>query len=180
MTYIPSLVCFGVCSGSKKCDHFGHRIIIIISITIGTSQGTCDGPNNHYDYNRDPCHRLCSLFLWTEFLGAAKGLEGPVLERLAAEYEAAGMRICTSKSEAMLLDRKKVACSLRVGGELLPQVEELKYLGVLFTFESHLAKNFIIYCRPEFPPLGGTVIKESTFRLCRTFKPYIHTFSELC
>ncbi|KAI3370041.1 hypothetical protein L3Q82_024842 [Scortum barcoo] len=58
-----------------------------------------------------------------------------VLERFAAECEAAGMRISTSKSEAMVLDRKRVACPLRVGGEVLPQVEEFKYLGVLFTSE---------------------------------------------
>ncbi|KAI3370684.1 hypothetical protein L3Q82_007242 [Scortum barcoo] len=33
-----------------------------------------------------------------------------------------GMRISTSKSEeAMVLDRKRVACPLRVGGEVLPQ-----------------------------------------------------------
>ncbi|KAI3357204.1 hypothetical protein L3Q82_015660 [Scortum barcoo] len=49
-----------------------------------------------------------------------------VLERFAAECEAAGMmRISTSKSEAMVLDWKRVACPLRVGGEVLPQV----YLG---------------------------------------------------
>ncbi|KAI3366802.1 hypothetical protein L3Q82_009465, partial [Scortum barcoo] len=53
-----------------------------------------------------------------------------VLERFAAECEAVGMRISTSKSEAMVLDRKRVACPLRVGGEVLPQVEEFKYLGV--------------------------------------------------
>ncbi|KAK3569032.1 hypothetical protein QTP86_021564, partial [Hemibagrus guttatus] len=52
-----------------------------------------------------------------------------------AECEAAGMRVSTSKSEAMVLDRKKVACTLQVGGEFLPQVEEFKYLGVLFTSE---------------------------------------------
>ena len=45
------------------------------------------------------------------------------------------MRISTSKSEAMVLDWKKVACSLRSGGELLPQVEEFKYLEVLFMSE---------------------------------------------
>ncbi|KAI3360636.1 hypothetical protein L3Q82_002501 [Scortum barcoo] len=58
-----------------------------------------------------------------------------VLERFAAECEAAaGMRISTSKSEAMVLDRKRVVCPLRVvSGEVLPQVEEFKYLGVLFT-----------------------------------------------
>ncbi|KAI3362620.1 hypothetical protein L3Q82_001624 [Scortum barcoo] len=51
----------------------------------------------------------------------------------SVKCEAAGMRISTSKSEAMVLDRKRVACPLRVGGEVLPQVEEFKYLGVLFT-----------------------------------------------
>ncbi|KAK3517314.1 hypothetical protein QTP70_002959 [Hemibagrus guttatus] len=56
----------------------------------------------------------------------------------AAECEAAGMRVSTSKSEAMVLDRKKVACTLQVGGELLPQVEEFKYLGVLFTSEGRM------------------------------------------
>ncbi|KAI3371579.1 hypothetical protein L3Q82_024147 [Scortum barcoo] len=37
-----------------------------------------------------------------------------VLGRFAAECEAAGMRISTSKSEAMVLDRKRVACPLQV------------------------------------------------------------------
>ena len=55
------------------------------------------------------------------------------LDRFAAECEAAGMRISTSKSEAMVLNRKRVECTLRVGDEILPQVEEFKYLGVLFT-----------------------------------------------
>ncbi|KAK3553764.1 hypothetical protein QTP70_009178 [Hemibagrus guttatus] len=45
---------------------------------------------------------------------------------VGAECEAAGMRVSTSKSEAMVLDRKKVACTLQVGGEFLPQVEEFK------------------------------------------------------
>ena len=43
------------------------------------------------------------------------------------------MRISTSKSEAMVVDRKKVTCSLPGGGEFLPQVKEFKYLGVFFT-----------------------------------------------
>ncbi|KAI3353581.1 hypothetical protein L3Q82_020106 [Scortum barcoo] len=38
-----------------------------------------------------------------------------MLERFAAKCEAAGMRISTSKSEAMVLDRKRVACPL-LGG----------------------------------------------------------------
>ncbi|KAK3556482.1 hypothetical protein QTP70_008321 [Hemibagrus guttatus] len=51
------------------------------------------------------------------------------------------MRISTSKSEAMVLDRKKVACTLQVGGEVLPQVEEFKNLGVLFTSEGRMDRE---------------------------------------
>ena len=32
-------------------------------------------------------------------------------------------------------------------------------------YKSRLAKNVIIYCRPESPPLDGAVIKESAFWL---------------
>ncbi|KAK3539603.1 hypothetical protein QTP70_010243 [Hemibagrus guttatus] len=63
------------------------------------------------------------------------------LGHFAAECEAAGMRVSTSKSEAMVLDRKKVACTLQVGGEVLPQVEEFKYLGVLFTSEGRMDRE---------------------------------------
>ncbi|KAI3360191.1 hypothetical protein L3Q82_014509 [Scortum barcoo] len=66
-------------------------------------------------------------------IAGSQDLQHVLLERFAAECEAAGMRISTSKSEAMVLDRKRVACPLQVGGEVLPQVEEFKYLGVLFT-----------------------------------------------
>ncbi|KAI3376973.1 hypothetical protein L3Q82_000210 [Scortum barcoo] len=52
-----------------------------------------------------------------------------------------GCDISTSKSEAMVLDRKRVACPLRVGGEVLPQVEEFKYLGVLFTSEGKMERE---------------------------------------
>ncbi|KAK3515163.1 hypothetical protein QTP70_008180 [Hemibagrus guttatus] len=51
------------------------------------------------------------------------------------------MRVSTSKSEAMVLDREKVACTLQVGGEFLPQVEEFKYLGVLFTSEGRMDRE---------------------------------------
>ncbi|KAK3553138.1 hypothetical protein QTP86_031724 [Hemibagrus guttatus] len=63
------------------------------------------------------------------------------LGRFAAECEAAGMRVSTSKSEAMVLDRKKVACTPQVGGEVLPQVEEFKYLGILFTSEGRMDRE---------------------------------------
>ncbi|KAK3534419.1 hypothetical protein QTP86_015229 [Hemibagrus guttatus] len=48
------------------------------------------------------------------------GVRGPLLMAVRSLYEAAGMRISTSKSEAMVLDRKKMACTLQVGGEVLP------------------------------------------------------------
>ncbi|KAK3550042.1 hypothetical protein QTP86_018660 [Hemibagrus guttatus] len=61
------------------------------------------------------------------------------LVRIASsECEATGMRISTSISEAMVLGWKKVACTLQAGGEVLPQVEEFKYLGVLFMSEGRM------------------------------------------
>ncbi|TWW75469.1 hypothetical protein D4764_13G0001310 [Takifugu flavidus] len=63
------------------------------------------------------------------------------LDRFAAACEAAGMKISTSKSKAMVLNRKKVECLLRVKEEILPQVEEFKYLGVLFTSEGRMEQE---------------------------------------
>ncbi|KAI3354761.1 hypothetical protein L3Q82_004590 [Scortum barcoo] len=85
-------------------------------------------------------HRISSLLFADDVVLMASSSQDlqRVLERFAAECEAAGMRISTSKSEAMVLDRKRVACPLRVGGEVLPQVEEFKYLGVLFTSEGKM------------------------------------------
>ncbi|MDF4367610.1 hypothetical protein P3387_26150, partial [Vibrio parahaemolyticus] len=51
------------------------------------------------------------------------------------------MRISTSKSEAMVLSRKRVDCPLQVRGEVLPQVEEFKYLGILFTSEGRMERE---------------------------------------
>ncbi|KAK0132885.1 Retrovirus-related Pol polyprotein from type-2 retrotransposable element R2DM [Merluccius polli] len=64
-----------------------------------------------------------------------------LLDRFAAKCKAAGMRISTSKSESMVLNRKRVECTLRVGDEILPQVEEFKYLGVLFTSEGRMERE---------------------------------------
>ncbi|KAI3369251.1 hypothetical protein L3Q82_007792 [Scortum barcoo] len=78
-------------------------------------------------------HRISSLLFADDVvLMASSGQDlQHVLERFAAECEAAGMRISTSKSEAMVLDRKRVACPLRVGGEVLPQVEEFISRGLV-------------------------------------------------
>ncbi|TWW63116.1 hypothetical protein D4764_03G0001240 [Takifugu flavidus] len=56
------------------------------------------------------------------------------LDRFAAACEAALMKISTSKSEAMVLNRKKVECLLRVK-------EEFKHLGVLFTSEGRMERE---------------------------------------
>ncbi|KAK3570217.1 hypothetical protein QTP86_016528 [Hemibagrus guttatus] len=88
-------------------------------------------------------HRISSLIFADDVvLLASSGLDlQHALGRFAAECEAAGMRVSTSKSEAMVLDQKKVACTLQVGGEVLPQVEEFKYLGVLFTSEGRMDRE---------------------------------------
>ncbi|TWW62327.1 R2DM Retrovirus-related Pol polyprotein from type II retrotransposable element [Takifugu flavidus] len=64
-----------------------------------------------------------------------------MLGRFATKCETAGMQISTSKSESMVLAQKKVECLLRVGEEVLPQVEEFKYLGILFTSESRMERE---------------------------------------
>ncbi|KAJ0004772.1 hypothetical protein NQD34_010986 [Periophthalmus magnuspinnatus] len=88
-------------------------------------------------------HRISSLLFADEFVLMASSNQGlqQALGRFAAECEVAGMRISSTKSEAMVLDRKKVVCPLRVGGESLPQVEEFKYLGVLFTSEERMERE---------------------------------------
>ncbi|KAK3507789.1 hypothetical protein QTP70_000372 [Hemibagrus guttatus] len=85
-------------------------------------------------------HRISSLIFADDVvLLASSGLD--LQGRFAAECEAAGMRVSTSKSEAMVLNQKKVACTLQVGEEVLPQVEEFKYLGVLFTSEGRMDRE---------------------------------------
>ncbi|KAK3539329.1 hypothetical protein QTP70_001214 [Hemibagrus guttatus] len=88
-------------------------------------------------------HRISSLIFEDDVvLLASSSLDlQHTLGRFAAECEAAGMRVSTSKSEAMVLDRKKVICTLQVGGEVLPLVEEFKYLGVLFTSEGRMDRE---------------------------------------
>ncbi|KAK3529893.1 hypothetical protein QTP86_007211 [Hemibagrus guttatus] len=88
-------------------------------------------------------HRISSLIFADDVvLLAPSSLDlQHVLGHFAADCEAAGMRVSTSKLEAMVLDRKKVACTLQVEGEVLPQVEEFKYLGVLFTSEGRMDRE---------------------------------------
>ena len=46
--------------------------------------------------------------------------------------------ISISKFEVIVLNQKRVDCKLQIREELLPQMEELKYLGVLFTNEGKM------------------------------------------
>ena len=67
-------------------------------------------------------HRISSLLFADDvvlLVPSSQDLQH-VLERFTAKCETAGMRVSTSKSKAMVLDRKKVASSLWVWGELLP------------------------------------------------------------
>ncbi|KAI3354894.1 hypothetical protein L3Q82_004690 [Scortum barcoo] len=89
-------------------------------------------------------HRISSLLFADDVvLMASSGQDlQHVLERFAAECEAAGMRISTSKSwRPWFSTGKGWACPLQVGGEVLPQVEEFKYLGVLFTSEGKIERE---------------------------------------
>ncbi|KAJ0019143.1 hypothetical protein NQD34_006712 [Periophthalmus magnuspinnatus] len=88
-------------------------------------------------------HRILSLLFADDVVLMASSSQDlqQALGRFVAKCEAAGLRISSSKSEAMVLDRKKVACPLRVGGESLPQVKEFKYLGVLFRSEGRMERE---------------------------------------
>ncbi|TWW57669.1 hypothetical protein D4764_07G0003880 [Takifugu flavidus] len=79
------------------------------------------------------------------------GVSGPLIRAVRSLYDrcqslvriagTAGMKISTSKSEAMVLNRKSVKCLHRVKEEILPQVEEFNYLGVLFTSEGRMERE---------------------------------------
>jgi len=60
---------------------------------------------------------------------------------LPTEVRWSGMRVSTSKSEAMVLWWKPVDCTLQVGTECLPQAKEFKYLGVLFMSEGKMERE---------------------------------------
>jgi len=52
--------------------------------------------------------------------------------------EATRMKASLSKSEATVLNWKKMECSLRVKDECLPQAEEFKYVDILFISDGRL------------------------------------------
>lgn len=73
--------------------------------------------------HHEPCATLCEG-VWSEWRPWGQSLN---------ESKVAWMRISTSKSEAMVLRWKRVKFLLCVGREVIRQVEEFKYLRVLFT-----------------------------------------------
>ncbi|KAI3351231.1 hypothetical protein L3Q82_005615 [Scortum barcoo] len=85
-------------------------------------------------------HRISSLLFADDVvLMASSGQDlQHVLERFAAECEAAGMRISTSKSEAMVLDRKRVACPLQGGWRGPASSGGVQVFWVLFTSEGKI------------------------------------------
>lgn len=64
-----------------------------------------------------------------------------LLEWCTMEGEAIGMWISTSKTEAMVLSQKRMACSLQAVWEVLYQVKEFKYFGVLFISEGRIKRE---------------------------------------
>ncbi|KAI3369560.1 hypothetical protein L3Q82_007769 [Scortum barcoo] len=80
-------------------------------------------------------HRISSLLFADDVVLLASSSQDlqHVLERFAAECEAAGMRISTSGKGWRALSGWS--------GEVLPQVEEFKYLGVLFTSEGKMERE---------------------------------------
>jgi len=77
---------------------------------------------------------ICSVFAGNVFiLGFCSTFFICIMFRLACEV--VRMRVSNSKSEAVVLCRKKVDCPLQVGKELLPRAREDKYLEVLVMSE---------------------------------------------
>lgn len=58
----------------------------------------------------------------------------------------AGMRISTSKSEAAVLDLKRIYCLHQARDQSLPEVKRFKYLQVLPSGEKIGAEDGLVWC----------------------------------
>lgn len=58
-----------------------------------------------------------------------------------AGYEAAGLRVSTSKYEAKVLSQKSVVCFPKVGNEILPQAEKFNHLRIMFMGEGRMEQS---------------------------------------
>ncbi|KAK3526845.1 hypothetical protein QTP86_000734 [Hemibagrus guttatus] len=122
----------------KAFDHVPRGILWEVLWEYGVRGPLLRAVRSLYDWSRSLVH--IASYDVVLLAPSSQDLQH-ALGRFVAECEAAGMRVSISKSEAMVLDRKKVACTLQVGGELLHQVEEFKYLGVLFTSEGRMDRE---------------------------------------
>ncbi|KAI3361882.1 hypothetical protein L3Q82_002204 [Scortum barcoo] len=88
-------------------------------------------------------HRISSLLFADDVvLMASSGQDlQHVLERFAAECEAGWDENQHLQIRGHGSRPEKGGCPLQVGGEVLPQVEEFKYLGVLFTSEGKIERE---------------------------------------
>ncbi|KAI3363848.1 hypothetical protein L3Q82_001449 [Scortum barcoo] len=98
-----------------------------------------------------------------------------VLERFAAKCEVAGMRISTSKSEAMILDRKRVAYPL--SGDMAQ--EEARGMGQIEVSSEEESDYVLVFC--PIVSRVGTDIEEALGNV-HAGKPAVlmvmhHTFS---
>ena len=55
------------------------------------------------------------------------------LERFSIKCEQEGMIVNTAKTEVMVVAWEPIECSIQLGGATLRQVDQFKYLGVIFT-----------------------------------------------
>ncbi|KAI3372213.1 hypothetical protein L3Q82_022653 [Scortum barcoo] len=87
-----------------------------------------------YDRSRSLVH------IAGRFLRRSQGPEGVRFgnHRISSLLFADDVVLLASSSQDL---QHGVACPLRVGGEVLPQVEEFKYLGVLFTSEGKMERE---------------------------------------
>ena len=118
----PVHMCFvDLREGIRPCLWQGCPLSLVLFIVFMDSISMCSqGPEGVWFGSR-----WISFLLFTVCVVLLAPLNQDlqhVLGQFAAKCEAAGMRISTSMSESLVLYRKKVACSLRVGGEFLPQV----------------------------------------------------------
>ncbi|KAK3565546.1 hypothetical protein QTP86_011913 [Hemibagrus guttatus] len=139
-----SLVCIASCKSELFPVHVGlHQGCPLSPVLFITFMDRISRRSQGLEGVRFGDHRISSLLFADDvvLLGPSSQDLQHALGHFAAECEAAGMKVSTSKSEAMVLDQKKVACTIQVGGEFLPQVKEFKYLGVLFTSEGRMDRE---------------------------------------